>query len=54
MREKRGNTYWVRCPKCGAWFHVAPDLLHSKKVKMQCPPCHHEFFANEAEDLVEP
>ncbi len=54
MTEKRGNTCWVQCPKCSAWHHVAPDLLRSTHVKMHCPSCHFEFFAAEAQAVIDP
>jgi hypothetical protein len=41
--EKRGNTVWLQCPGCAAWFPVGPSMLRPQAPPACCPACHHRF-----------
>ena len=55
--EKRGNTIWVSCGACGAWFHVSRQLLSASAAggaRLHCPGCHAEFLSCDAAAVVRP
>lgn len=51
--EKSGNTSWVNCPRCPAWFHVGEALLRAGDIALRCPGCAAEFKPQEAREIVE-
>ena len=50
--EKIGNTSWVRCPGCDAWFHAAEAMLNEGAPDLHCPQCHREFGRAEAAQIA--
>jgi NAD-dependent SIR2 family protein deacetylase len=41
--EKRGNTVWLGCDACGAFFPVSPSMLREDAPPCRCPKCHRQF-----------
>jgi hypothetical protein len=52
--EKQGNTSWVSCRSCQAWFPVGPDILAAATINLLCPHCQDEFLPDEAARIIEP
>jgi hypothetical protein len=52
--EKQGNTAWVSCPACRAWFPVAPSLVARGDVALACPGCARLFPPAQAAEIEQP
>jgi len=50
--EKDGNTVWVSCPACAAWFHVTDALVDRGDVALRCPQCQASFLPGEAREII--